>query len=238
MTDTTCPLEQIQALAIQAAESRNADVDEYNQIIDILEQRDAEIAVLDSKLSSADAKLTASITESGQLEIDLSAAQGRISSLNNTVDNLNSIIADYKLLSPERMKKQLHEVKTKNQKLLANNEAVIRRIGIFKDRNKELAGLLDRVRQGFWQEGKERLISQANSTMITNASSGKTFEYKNSVWWAHERGIHLLCAYDVETDDVLISDPMDENDMMLVPSEVAQQAMKKYFRANHKHSLK
>ncbi|MCE9932779.1 hypothetical protein [Aeromonas salmonicida] len=140
-------------------------------------------------------------------------------------------------LDPKSMKKRLDASKARNEELKAENARLTDNNGRLSRRNEELRRKMNALNTPVWALGSEKIVPYHDQIVIAS-ETGQRMALVSPMWWEHERGMRLLCAYDPERDLILLCDPRDENSNMFTPSKAAEAQMLKLMRDFKEKNLK
>lgn len=140
-------------------------------------------------------------------------------------------------MDPKSMKKRLDAAKARNEELKAENARLTDNNGRLNRRNEELRRKMEALNTPVWALGSEKIFPYHDEIVIAS-ETGNRLALVCPMWWGHERGMRLLCAYDPERDLILLCDPRDENSNMFTPSKAAEAQMLKLMREFKEKNLK
>lgn len=212
------------------ATSYNALSDEYSK----LEIANHELELKCSRMTTQTKLYTERLKElSHQVDATLSKLEEYKSNYAESIkrnEDLNTLVMKQKNELGQLLQKHNTEVMKANttiaslQKQLENANRALKIAKCKKD--KAAAG-----REVVWQQGHEKLRS---SQMIKATIDGKATNTNAAMWWEHDKGFQLMCVYDSLRDEVMICDPRNDDDELILPSDIAIAQV----RASFKKSMK
>lgn len=232
-----------------AIEAHNVDVTDFNALVTDNDTLEAELAGIKSKHAEQQAlmlhvhedrkallakhnesvtlaneeitRLTQELAIVSQRYDELAARHRRLEteSASNAVE-----LKQLRELDPKSMKKRLDKMRERNDELKKENAELATKLAnsqrALKEANKSKAD----VERPLWSLGSEKIVAHNHDSVVA-LEGGRRIALSCVVWWEHERGMRLMCAYDPERDSIMICDPRDENDNMFTPSKAAEAAM-------------
>lgn len=256
------PLMTAHDALLQAIEAYNAETNDYNEVV---EERNALAAELDqvkaklekttstmmhvhedrkALLDKHNESVTLANAEIKRLSDEIAKRDGLINRMQSDerkrVTELANALAELKELrglDPKGMKKRLDAQREQNEELKAENARL-------KAKNNELSSFNERLRKdafyatkGIWNGGSEKLFPYNEGPVVAQHESGTLSAMSCAMWWGHERGMRLLCAYNPEQDAISVCDPMNDDGKLFVPSLAAEHAMLERFRKMYADKL-
>lgn len=222
-------VEQLHALSSQMLDAHNADVLEFNELFDKLEEAETKIMVRDDLLIRQNELVQ---KQKGELDsllkkhnIEVQKANAALRQLEGTVASLQHELAKLRALNPEKLSKQVANLKERNTELLASNEQLKRKNGELSKAVSHLTSRLEGANKPLWSVGRESLM-EAGAMNIAVCGGIQN----HAVWWRHDSGFQLLCVLDGEADEIRISDPAFETGVIPLPSEYAIESIKSILR--------
>lgn len=226
-------LNLLQQLAVTVAEQQNQHVDEFNHAIGTIESLEQQLAALRTELDNQKA-LNVKIHEDRLAILNkhnesVNTANSEIRRLQTRSAEAEITLAELRKIDPERMKRLYEAQKEQNAELKKTNERLQSKNTELEQRNKKLRADLQLSHEGVWGFGVERIIPYQGE--VVGVKDGVRSKMSSCVWWHHEKGVRLLCGYKPETDEIIICDPcQDDSSNIVVPSAIADKAMKDYFK--------
>lgn len=218
--------ESVVALANQGADSNNKLVDEC------LTLEEANIA-LEMRLNKLE-------EEASNLATERAALLAELEFKDSTLNKQNSLILRQKAELEQLLRKHNLEVSKANN-AISSYEAQINQlrnsIEVSKSRMKRIknGGCVVQAaaeREVVWKGEHEKL--RVSEIVSVNSDNGKAMNTDTAMWWEHDKGFQLLCVYNAKNDEVMICDPRNDNDEMLLPSHEAIETI----RARFSHQFK
>lgn len=213
-------LEETTSTMMHVHEDRKALLDKHNESVALA---NSEIERLSSEIAKRDNLIN-------RLQSD---ERKRVTELANAIAELKELRG----LDPKGMKKRLDAQREQNEALKADNARL-------KAKNTELTTFNERLRKdafyaskGIWNGGSEKLYPYNDGPVVAKHDSGEMSAMSCAMWWGHERGMRLLCAYDPENDTISVCDPMNDEGKLFVPTLAAEQAMLERFRKMYADKL-
>lgn len=227
-------LNLLQLLAATVAEQQNESVDHFNSAVDEVEELRAELAKAKAELAESEEvnlKIHADrLAILAKCNENADIANAEIRRLSTKSQSLAVELTELRKIDPERMKKLYEAQKTQNVDLKKANERLTTDNAQLKQRNLKLRSDLTLAHDGVWGFGIEKIIPY-NGDVTGISATGERSGMEHCVWWHNEKGVRLLCGYNESTDGIIICDPRQEDsDHIVVPSAVAEKAMKDYFK--------
>jgi hypothetical protein len=212
-------LEETNKTMLHVHEDRKALLEKHNESVALA---NAEIKRLSDEIANRDGLIN-------RLQSD---ERKRVAELANAVAELKEL----RSLDPKSMKKRLDAQREQNEELKAENARL-------KTKNTELSSFNERLRKdafyaskGIWDCGSEKLYPHTDGDVVVNTGEGMV-ALSCAMWWGHERGMRLMCAYNPESDTISICEPRDDSGTLFLPSVAAEQAMLERFRKMHADKL-
>lgn len=227
-------LNLLQSLVLTIASQQDESVDHFNSAVDEIEALRAELAQTKAELEAS--KETNQKIHADRLAIlskcneNADIANAEIRRLSTKSQTLALELSELRKIDPERMKKLYEAQKTQNVDLKKANERLTADNALLKERNNKLRSDLSIAHDGVWGFGIEKIIPY-NGDVTSISTTGERASMNDCVWWHSEKGVRLLCGYNESTDSIVICDPrQDGSDNIVVPTLVAEKAMKDYFK--------
>ena len=236
------PLMTAHAALLQAIEAYNAETNDYNEVVEERNALAAELDQVKAKLEKTTSTMMhvhedrKALLDKHNESVTLANAEierKRVTELANALAELKELRG----LDPKGMKKRLDAQREQNEELKAENARL-------KAKNNELSSFNERLRKdafyatkGIWNGGSEKLFPYNEGPVVAQHESGTLSAMSCAMWWGHERGMRLLCAYNPEQDAISVCDPMNDDGKLFVPSLAAEHAMLERFRKMYADKL-
>lgn len=212
-------LEEVTTTMMHVHEDRKALLDKHNESVTLA---NAEIKRLSDETAKRDGLINRLQSDERKRVAELANAQAELKELRG--------------LDPKGMKKRLDAQREQNENLKADNARL-------KAKNAELASFNERLRKdafyaskGIWDCGSEKLFPYDDGDVVVSTDNGMV-AMSCAMWWGHERGMRLMCAYNPESDTISICEPRDESGTLYLPSRAAELAMLERFRKMHSDKM-
>ena len=262
MNEPKHPLNTLREALDLVIEAHNQDTADFNRLVADNEALEAELARLRAELAEKESLLLhvhndrKALLEKHNESVKIANAEiVRLTEISDRVargyDELasrhrkletehGSLLVEVKQLrelDPKGMKKRLDGVRERNEELKKENTRLTENNRLLNHRNEELRKKIASANNPVWSLGSEKIVPYHDQVVVAS-EGGNRMALVSPMWWEHERGMRLLCAYDPERDTILLCDPRDDNSNMFTPSKAAENALLNLMRKSKEVQLK
>lgn len=218
-------IQKLSDLSAELLEAHNQDVREFNELFDRYEALEQSLAERDELLTKQNELIVHQKNELDGLlkkhNNEMMKANVAIRELQGSVAAKQNELNKYRDMNPDKMAKQIANLKERNAELLANNDLLKRRNADLGKSAVTLKKGVDNALKPIWAIGRESLM-EAGTMMVTTCGAIS----EQAVWWRHDSGFQLLCVLDSVADEIRIADPAFETGVIPLPSDLAVENMK------------